>query len=51
MVMCRYILDLGHPVICLEYKHVSLRLTQRIPTIDDVTHDVVAILDKFDIGR
>jgi hypothetical protein len=38
-------------VICLEYKHVSLRLTQRIPTIDDVTADVVAILDKFDIGR
>jgi hypothetical protein len=47
----RYIIDLGHPVICLEYKHVSLRLTARIPTIDDVTHDVVAILDKFDIGR
>lgn len=38
-------------MICLEYKHVSLRLTQRIPTIDDVITDVVAILDKFDIGR
>ncbi|KIY91694.1 hypothetical protein MNEG_16270 [Monoraphidium neglectum] len=49
--MIKYILDLGHPVICLEYKHVSLRLTQRIPTIDDVITDVVAILDKFDIGR
>lgn len=44
-------MDLGHPVICLEYKHVSLRLTTDIPTIDDVVRDVVSILDKFDIGR
>ena len=49
--MIKYIVDLGHPVICLEYKHVSLRLTQRIPTIDDVAADVVAILDRFDVGR
>ncbi|KAI8474759.1 MAG: hypothetical protein J3K34DRAFT_517850 [Monoraphidium minutum] len=49
--MIKYILDLGHPVICLEYKHVSLRLTQRIPTIDDVIKDLVHILDKLDIGR
>ena len=47
----RYILDLGHPVLCLEYKHVSLRLTTSLPTIDDVTRDVVGILDKLDVEK
>ena len=34
----------GRTVIAVQYKHVSMRLTSRIPTVTDLADDVAAFL-------
>jgi len=49
--MIRYILATGHPVIVVEYKHVGMRLCSHIPSVDEVTSQVISVLDAEGAGK
>ncbi|WIA21228.1 hypothetical protein OEZ85_000471 [Tetradesmus obliquus] len=49
--MLVYVIRLGHPVVVVEYKHVAMRLSSYIPSVDEVTEGVVRILDHECIQR
>eukprot|EP00879_Flechtneria_rotunda_P002453 GHRR01002650.1.p1 GENE.GHRR01002650.1~~GHRR01002650.1.p1 ORF type:complete len:398 (+),score=48.43 GHRR01002650.1:380-1573(+) len=49
--MLKHVIALEHPVIVIEYKHVAMRLSAYIPTVDEVTENVVKILDYEQIPK
>ncbi|KAF8073253.1 NIFU1 [Scenedesmus sp. PABB004] len=49
--MLRHVVGLGHPVIVVEMKHVSMRVTSYIPPVDEVAEGVVRVLEAEGLPR
>ncbi len=41
----------GLPVICVEARHVSMRISTAIPTADDLADAVVRVLDELGVQK
>lgn len=41
----------GHPLLAAEYKHLSMRWTDDIPSSQQVARDMLCIMDRHGVGR